>query len=202
MTRRLQMFRSGKSLIAAAAIAFGVLSATSANAATVTITPVAGVGNPNPVNVTFSDDVLGLVIGPPIGTSPTAATGFAFNGNAAEAATLLSSLAAGVFTAIGSNIDFANIPGVTGNSEVNTFTINFAFFALKSDGWIAFFKNVNGGPLTLAYDAISAPTQNGAGLSHIVNLGSVNPGTFAIPNSARAPSVRGRAGRHRYDPSP
>ena len=49
MTRRLQMFRSGKSLIAAAAMRLWSSFRTSANAATFTIIPVAGVGNPNPV---------------------------------------------------------------------------------------------------------------------------------------------------------
>ena len=84
------MLRSGKSLLAAAMV-FGVLAATSANAATVIITPLAGAGNPNPVEVDFSGPVLGLVQGPSV--SPTAATGFLFNGNAGEAATLLNASA-------------------------------------------------------------------------------------------------------------
>jgi hypothetical protein len=70
------------------------------------------------------------------------------------------------FTALNADIDPSSLPGYSpfldnGEDEHFTFTTTDAFFALKADGWIAYFHNT-GGQTTVLYDALNG----GAGLSH------------------------------------
>ena len=146
-----------RSLIAAAAIVWGVAFGTPANANTITITPDAGAGNPNQATLTSSvagNVFVGLVDGGGAaflaGTgSFTAATGFLLTDGsspAAEAALLTTECACGTtFIASGSagNND-AGIPA--------TFTAAAgSFFAVKADGWIAYFHNITNMVLSLTY---------------------------------------------------
>jgi len=146
-----------RSLIAAAAIVWGVAFGTAAGANTITITPDPAAGNPNPATVTSTQagNVFeGLVDN--VGFTFTAATGFLFAGSpASEAALLTAECACGqTFTASGGVDD----PG-------STLTIAAEWFSIKADGWIAFFHNVSGGVLNLTYaDALGGG--NAADISH------------------------------------
>ena len=125
----------------------GVLSATVANANTITITPQDDASNHNLVVISTADPadtIVGLLCpgGPTAecsssGTaavgSLTAATGFApFSGNPAEEATELEAIIGGDFTA-GQKHDFS----------ATSYTIDTPIFTIKQDGWIAFFAWFN-----------------------------------------------------------
>jgi hypothetical protein len=172
---------ASRSFIAAAAIALGAIFST-ATANTIEITPVAfggtTPGNTGHVLVTFSNNsVVGFVQGGAAqflaGTaSPTAATGFGFpNGSFAGSpsgeAAFLSFLTGTTFIAVGSDISPSSLPGYNpfadnADQKHFTFTTTDEFFALKADGWIAYFHNTDD-QATVTYDAL---TLNGAGLSH------------------------------------
>lgn len=149
----------GRSLIAAAAIVWGVAFGTSADANTITITPQAGASNPDPVTVTSTaggaQDFVGLVAGFGnqflAGTfSFTDATGFVLppGNEATEAAQLTTVCACGTTFAATGKQD----PGGT------SITVTDPFFAIKQDGWIAFFHNLIG-TLTVTTDtAVSHAT--------------------------------------------
>jgi hypothetical protein len=171
----------GRSLVAAAAIVWGVAFGAPANANTITITPEAGAGNPNPATVTSTQAgnvFVGLVDGGGAaflaGTgSFTAATGFlsGVSNPATEAAQLTTECACGtVFVATGGQDD----PG-------NILSIAAEFFAIKADGWIAFFHNLTGGVLNLTYaDASGGGTA--ADVSHT---------TFFVPFPALGAGLPG-----------
>jgi hypothetical protein len=164
-----------RSLIAAAAIVCGVAFGTPANANQILITPVDGVGNENPATVTSTlagNVFVGLVDGGGAaflaGTgSFTAATGFDIGASnpASEAALLTTECACGTtFVASGTEQNTnAGIPA--------TFSTAAEFFAIKADGWIAYFHNLTGGLLTLNYaDFPDGTGNNAAGISHTQNF--------------------------------
>jgi hypothetical protein len=163
----------GRSFIAAAAIVSGVAFGTPANANTITITPVATAGNDSPATVTSTlagNVFVGLVDGGGAaflaGTgSFTAATGFDLGASnpASEAALLTTECACGTtFAPSGTEQNTnAGIPA--------TFSTAAEFFAIKADGWIAYFHNLTGGLLTLNY--ADAPGDGvAAGISHTQNF--------------------------------
>jgi hypothetical protein len=175
----------GRSLIAAAAIVGGVAFGTPANANTITITPVATAGNDAPATVTSTlagNVFVGLVDGGGAaflaGTgSFTAATGFDLGSSspASEAALLTTECACGttfVASGTGQNTD-AGIPA--------TFSTAAEFFAIKADGWIAFFHNLTGGVLNLTY-ADAAGGGVAADISHT---------TFFVPFPALGAGLPG-----------
>jgi len=181
------MFRSrysGTSLIAAAAIFWGVFSATAANANTIVITPQDDASNHNPVTVTTTGSIIGLLCGAAGGTtaecpptvavgSVTAATGFApfpgdlqqtggGGGNPQDEANALASVVGGTFTG-----------GLSQDNPGNTFNVASGIFTIKQDGWLAFLFNAGSGPITLN---ISGADQ---GISHSTALSGLTPTQFS-----------------------
>jgi hypothetical protein len=132
--------RLGRSLIAAAAIIWGVASGTPASA--LTITPAAGCSQCDPVEVTADGSFVGLVDGGGAaflaGTASfTDATGFApFNGNEAEEAALLTTECACGTTFVAT--------GKIEEDDLTSWTVTDPFFSIKKDGWVAFFHNLAG----------------------------------------------------------
>jgi hypothetical protein len=158
--------------LAAAVIFWGVAIGTPANA--IIIDPEAGAPNQDLVTVTADGSFVGLVEGGGDafinGTgSFTDATGFVFSGNPTEEAALLTAecgASCGTFTPI------------DGSKQENpplSFTIAGEFFSIKQDGWIAYFHNLAGEPITVTTSVlVSHSTQFvpgpivGAGLPGLV----------------------------------
>ena len=67
--------------------------------------------------------------------------------------------------------------------EFGSFSTDFQFFSIKSDGWIAFFYNFTGGTIELTY-ADAPGGGNGAGLSHSTEFNGLVPTTFQVPGPA------------------
>jgi hypothetical protein len=172
---------SGTSLIAAAAIFWGVFSATAANANIIEITPQDDASNHNVVTVSTTGSIIGLLCGAAGGTtaecpptvpvgSLTAATGFApfpvSGGNPQDEADFLETIVGGTFTGGASQVG----PG-------NTFTVASGIFTIKQDGWLAFLFNAGSGPITL--NISGAGTE---GISHSTVLSGLTPTQFsAVP---------------------
>jgi hypothetical protein len=150
-----------KQTIAAVAVSLMVCGSAAAN--TITVTPDPDAGNPNPVSVSTTGNFLeGLLLNG--SWSDTSAFGFVFAGNADEAAALFTSVEASstIFTAAG--------PNDNSTGGLTSFETSAEYFAIKADGWIAFFHNLDG-TITVNYDVSPGDsTVNGASISHTVSF--------------------------------
>jgi hypothetical protein len=170
--------RNLQSLIAATAICWGVFSATAADANTITITPQDDASNHNLVTVSTTGNIVALLCGAAGGTTAecppdalsgsfTAATGFApfpdGSGSDPQAeADYLAALVGGTYTG-----------GARQEGPGNQFDVAAGLFDIKQDGWIAFFFNLDSGPITLNISGAGLE-----GISHTTALSGPTPTQF------------------------
>jgi hypothetical protein len=148
----LHSLKLGRPLLAAAAIFWGVAFGTPANANSILITPDSGAVDNDLVTIISAGSFVGL-----LGTdgSSTATNGAAFlagTGSFTDAFGFLTepgvSDAEALTTACNCGPTFTE----TGKDDdaQSSYVIPSEFFSIKQDGWIAFFHNLTGGPITVS----------------------------------------------------
>lgn len=159
-----------KSILGATLIALGIVVST-AQANTVTI-DADGFSPGRDFQIICGTSCKGLIDGPtpPAIWSATDADGYAKPNNPTNELALLNNL-----------LGLSGASAITGtqphDGDGSGFTTGYQYFGIKKGGWIAYFQNTSGGPVTVSFQETDGTT---AEYSHWTGFGAVVPIPAAV----------------------